>query len=130
MILVIGEAPGAKGTRDMVEALYQKTGVLLEDAAHRNLLGEWPGREGKGSAFPLEHARARARRFRIRKDVGTVVLLGKRLAAAFGLDVNYFEPALRNSRRWVVVPHPSGVNTWWNDVENRVRAMRFLEALQ
>lgn len=113
----------------MIKALYEKTGVLLEDAEHRNLLPTWPGRENGSSAFPLEHARARARRFRIRSDVATVIVLGWRLAQAFDLEPSRcFDPVLRNGRRWFVIPHLSDVN-WWCDLDNRVRAMKFLEAL-
>lgn len=130
--LVIGEAPGPRGMKNMIEVLYRKTGVLLRRAEHRNLLHTWPGPDrdsGKGSAFPLRHAQARARRFRVAKNVDTVLVLGKRVARAFGLEVGYFEFVERNGRLWAVIPHPSGVNHWWNDVGNRVRAMEFLEEL-
>lgn len=88
-----------------------------------NLLPAWPGKSGKGDAFPLREARDRARRLRTR---GTVLLAGRVVAAAFGLaDAEYFEPR----GRFHVIPHPSGVSHWWNDPANVRRARRFLRAV-
>ncbi|MEE8551572.1 MAG: hypothetical protein V3T08_10005 [Gemmatimonadota bacterium] len=129
MILIVGEAPGRRGSRNLVDMLYEKTGVRLRNATYRNLLNVWPGSLGKGSGFPVERARDRARRFRIRSHVTTVVIFGKRLAQAFDLSADYFEPVGRNGRRWIVVPHPSGVNAWWNDWVNCAQARVFLEGL-
>jgi hypothetical protein len=51
------------------------------------------------------------------------VLLGRRVAAAFGLaSAPYLEWTEARGRTWVVMPHPSGVNRWWNDEENRLLA--------
>lgn len=60
-----------------------------------------------------------------------MLLAGKRVASAFGLDEEYLaDPvAFPIGGRPVavhVVPHPSGVNRWWNEPANRERARAFL----
>jgi uracil-DNA glycosylase len=138
-----------------------------------NLLDRWPGKAGKGDAFPLEEARAGAARLDL-SGRPLVVLVGRNVARAFGAGgAAYFEPislqhvsavgadVKYNPRRvaWqsadrpsptvlqggqsggaaglvqvervpaVVVPHPSGVNRWWNCPENEARAKEFLTSL-
>ena len=56
-----------------------------------------------------------------------VLFLGRKVAEAFGFDFR------RLGYLWwdgetecAVVPHPSGVNRWWNDWHNRTEASAFL----
>lgn len=84
----------------------------------------WPGKLGKGDAFDPAAARARARRMRL---APIVVLAGKKVAKAFGVVAPYLEWTTLRGRRVVVVPHPSGINRWWNDSKN-VQALRKLLA--
>lgn len=96
-----------------------------------NLLPLWPGPSGrKGAAFPVVAARLLADRMigRFRFD-RTVVLLGKRTAAAFGLSVGYFEPVMIGRATVLVVPHPSGVNRWFNEPANVRRMARFMRRI-
>lgn len=119
---------------------------------HVNLLDEWPGREGAGSAFPLDQARARAEYLkrciaangagfdypwnRVGAECEVILLAGKRVAGAWGAKTGYFSwtswqgwaPSPRNYQV-AVVPHPSGLNRWWNDEQNRTRAREFVELL-
>lgn len=48
-----------------------------------------------------------------------VVLAGKNVARAFGVRAEYHEWLVSPGCRAVVVPHPSGVNRWWNSADNR-----------
>ena len=130
-LLVVGEAP----SRLSLEPLGGRCGSLLEDllgpgawaAADRvNLLGEWPGREGRGSAFPLALARASASalaerfgRYRV------VLLLGARVARAASLCPRELEWCMVRGACVGRLPHPSGVNRWWNSEENRAAARAF-----
>lgn len=60
----------------------------------------------------------------------TVLLLGKRVAAAFGADTRYFERQRIGTRAEVyVLPHPSGVNRWWNDEANQRRMVEFMHGI-
>lgn len=146
--VLVGEAPsrdtegrppfsGRSGRR-----LAELLGEDLDEAfLLENLLQRWPGpaSSGKGSAFPLGPARKSARRL-VREYRGRrFVLVGWRVAAAFGVPVHVARP-LRWYGDWAhsldgsgagagsfaVLPHPSGVNLWWNDPANVERARRFL----
>lgn len=76
---------------------------LLEAVDAFNVLDRYPGSEGpKGDAFPISWARRRARRLYPWEDHPE----GFRVA---------------------VIPHPSGVNHWWNEPANRRRFRRFVE---
>jgi uracil-DNA glycosylase len=132
--LIIGEAPsrtaGAARALDgrSGERLARLLGVGLDQLLERfetaNLLERWPGPAGrKGAAFPARMAREAAERVRLR---GSVLLAGRRVAAAFRLSAPYFEWATLRGARVAVIPHPSGVNRWWNDPANRERAAAFL----
>lgn len=98
-----------------------------------NLLAEWPGPgASKGTAFPLPAARAAAAAL----DLGrwrVVVLAGRRVAAAFAdlPHLDYLERLARFPRGqvWMVLPHPSGVNRWWNDPGNVALASAALRDL-
>jgi hypothetical protein len=55
-------------------------------------------------------------------------MLGRRVADVFGVlaNVGYFEKKLYNGAEAYVLPHPSGVNRWWNDPKNMHTAMVFM----
>lgn len=55
-----------------------------------------------------------------------VFLVGHRVAAAAGLSTDYFRWMKIGSVPAAVIPHPSGVNRWWNDVENRLEFRSFV----
>lgn len=96
--------------------------------------------------FPMHEARQIVAAWTIEHD--ETILLGKRVAAAFGLRrCEWFTPYLciadpfegnrcpawlsaehnnySLTRAWVV-PHPSGLNRWWNDPRNTEHAAHFL----
>lgn len=135
--LIIGEAPARTGDprRPLLgrsgSRLAKLCGLDLQDYARRfaraNVLEQWPGRLTKGDAFDLPTARLRACVLR-RRFVGgrLVVLLGRRTALAFGLRCAYLQPERVACANVVVLPHPSGINRWWNEPENVRRASSFL----
>lgn len=118
-------AAGAESRREVLAffAHFERT----------NVLDVYPGGDGKGDAFPLREARAAADAMRPGLDGRAVVLVGKATARAFRIrgpecfDWLTEEPAPGSCA--VVVPHPSGVNRWWNETENRDRARRFFRVL-
>ena len=132
--LLVGEAP-ARGTSRPFEG---NSGVrlrdLIGDAAFNrldlaNLYKSPMPRDGhKGSYFPAVLARRKARRFDL-PSYAVVLLAGQRVAKAFGVKARYFEPCLLRGRVCYVVPHPSGVNRWYNVEINRHRAKHFFCAL-
>jgi hypothetical protein len=66
-------------------------------------------------------ARASARRLLAERG-GVLVLLGRRVAAAFGVDMPYFS----STTRFRMLPHPSGLCRVWNDFESAYRARALL----
>jgi hypothetical protein len=83
-----------------------------------NLINRFPGKQGKGDAFPAKEAAICAARFDL-SGRPLVVLMGKNVARAFGEHRRgYLELFDLRSIPAVVAPHPSGINRWWNDAAN------------
>ncbi len=146
MITIVGEAPsrssdprrpfdGYSGKKLAEYAGLAGYEELASRACLVNLMRRWPGpgyAGEKGSAFPVDRARRAAKRLTrdvLRPNGGAILFAGKRVARAFDLELDYFGwvPFERGSA--CVVPHPSGVNHWWNDAKNHRRACRFLRGV-
>lgn len=185
-VLLVGQAPsrdtcggppfsGRSGRRlaDLAGVEHSRLGEVF---ALVNLLDRWPGKNGRGDAFPMSEARAAAARLDLSKH-DVVVLVGRNVARACGLkDAGYFKhhevaAPLADGKgqyvdqvgeQWIgfpaptipaqvqgkmgkglgagcatfkavtvfVIPHPSGVNRWWNDAANEQKARRFMEELR
>ena len=54
-----------------------------------------------------------------------IVLTGRRVPRAFGMTGGF----LTAEGKYAFVPHPSGLNHWWNDHGNRARARDFFGGL-
>jgi len=129
-ILMIGQAPGKRGGEPCMGFFFTRIwepAGLTEDEYRkifdrRNLLSRWPGKNGKGDAFPMPAARRAAKRIEV--DGRTIVLAGRNVAAAFGICVPFLVEYWERGAIWHVFPHPSGVNLWWNDPENKRMAER------
>jgi uracil-DNA glycosylase len=140
--LIIGQAPGVNGCPEPLAGrcgrrLADLAGLSLEHYLARfermNLLAVFPGKDGKGDAFPQDQARDAAIHV-----IGTgvmlnrrTVLLGQGVAAAFGVAVSECD-----NLRWygarsqiAICPHPSGINRWWNVRENIEAARVFWTSL-
>ena len=150
-LLLIGQAPGRGG--DGQQALSGRAAALLANMAgipreellrrfdRHNLLDRWPGKSpaGKGDIFPASAARDAADRIKRtlrRRGVTfagpTVLLVGKAVARAFGLrrpEYLTWYPGFEWCLKGAVIPHPSGINRWWNSSRNRRRASRFLKQI-
>lgn len=104
-----------------------------------NLLDRYPGRCGaKGDRFPLLEARKRVVELAPELMDSVVVALGRNVLRVFGLhDLSWFEAGAVSVAGAQVLakvlvhafPHPSGVNLWFNDSENRERFGRELRGL-
>jgi hypothetical protein len=115
--LVVGQAPAAGGRA--IGPTHVRLQRLFPGGHHFiNILAEYPGPAPvKGDLFPMKAARARARRIQgtlARHEM--VVALGRRVGVALDLRTpRYFEIVDAPwGGRAVVIPHPSGVNHWWN----------------
>ena len=122
--LVVGQAPGTSGeafarSTTTVRRLATLCGVSCSgsDELHElfdfvNLLDSYPGRSasGVGDAFDFKAARAAASGIPL-VSRPVVLLLGSNVARAFGLPNN----VLQWQGNILVLPHPSGINHFWNE---------------
>lgn len=120
----------------------------------RNLLQSWPGytrgnghgkpdgaRRNGGDHFPWAEACRAAMRLAASVPYGSkVIFAGQKVAECFGLrrlvplawyevDVESAATVIAGMQKVIQVallPHPSGVNQWYNDTENTQRAASFL----
>lgn len=149
----LGELAGLHLAKDALSAAGlprdEFIGTLFDRA---NVLDYYPGRlaESKGDQFPLAHARTAAAFMwpAIAEHYDRTLFCGKAVWDVFrtcqaGLDVS------ERRREWMSVqalewvdgrrygihgevawmPHTSGIVTWWNDVQNRLRAESFMACL-
>src|SRR3989442_346740 len=145
---MIGQAPSRRalpGDRPLSGAVGAKiarmAGLTLEQFLERtwtaNLIDEWPGKRGKGDAFPKKDAALGALRVGVSKEfvcATVIVLLGRSVAAAFAeiygakslLKADVCEPLPGG---FAILPHPSGIDRWYNDAANRRRAASFLKRI-
>ncbi len=133
--MIIGQAPSR--TSDPAEVLRGKSGEKLRTLlgvsvpkfariVRVNLSTVYDGKDGKGDAFtPDPDLVLTALAIAHAHDVALV--LGKAAARALKLPkgIEYFIPTLRKRTTFYVVPHPSGINRWWNATANRKIAERF-----
>ena len=133
-ILLVGQAPSSDGAT----AFQGRSGrhfcaVAGIDAATFavrftcvNLFDTFPGKAGKGDAFPL----ALAMECATRVSLSPVTLLaGGHVTRAFRLVPTYFAWQSLRGCAVAVIPHPSRVNRWWNDPRNVELCHRFLRDL-
>lgn len=94
-----------------------------------NLSDQFPGKAGKGDEIG---GRVRAMDITIQLALFPrpfAILLGNHVARAFGKEDRIFRGfSLHGTPAWVL-PHPSGINLWWNDPRNVARARRFCRRL-
>lgn len=164
-VLLVGQAPGADGdvrplTGIMGVRLAELMGVcgtpgVPDDEAigvwfdRANVLDFYPGRSGKGHAFPVGAARIAAELMLPEvKRYDRVVFCGKAVFEAFRTCGTGDESARRRKEwrgwpmltwhhldrtglagSWAWMPHTSMIVTWWNDRENVEAAQAFLRDL-
>lgn len=73
--------------------------------------------------WSLPQAREEALRLSSKHQAGTIVLLGSKVCSGFGLPFRPFETTV--GARFVVLPHPSGLNRMWGEAGafDRARAV-------
>lgn len=151
--LLLGEAPGRSAKRPF-RPLDGRAGALLAKCARvqlptllaefetANLLGRYPGGAAKGTAWDRELAQRAARRKPLK---GVTVILGKRVLDAYASTTCPWLAGIRWGEwrkgprgQWVtLVPHPSGINQLYNNLELRdlvgrtlLRAIRLASTLR
>lgn len=84
-----------------------------------NVLEDWPGKAKKGDVFKVKAGSAADKILNATKVDETIVLCGRAVATACGVDGQFLKWMNWNGRRAVIIPHPSGINLWYNDRCNR-----------
>ena len=140
-ILVIGQGPSKsyRGTKALEgkgsgDKLAKLCGLTPEEffrfSVTLNLFEDFQGKNGKGDHFPMELAKQRAKAIVYRWWAHSkVILLGRGVAEAFGkkdAEILTWHHAGIPFCEFAVVPHPSGINRWWNDPVHRITASLFL----
>ncbi len=141
-VWLIGQAPSSDGATNFRGrsgrslATWAKVPYDLFPRVFKtlNLLNYYPGRKpgGKGDVFPKKEAEEAAQRLIDNHiEVGDhVVCIGKDVAHAFGVDTKKLPPAEwtinRDITSFAWIPHPSGINRWYNEVENVNKVRDFL----
>ena len=134
-LILLGQAPGSGDDSDPLMGSVGRRIAELADLefpdeyratfTRLNVLDFFPGKSGeKGDRFPLAEARRRVVELAPEFEKGVVIALGRNVLRVFGLqDLSWFETSAVEVAGVKVLlhafPHPSGVNHWFNDPENR-----------
>jgi uracil-DNA glycosylase len=137
--LLVGEAPSKN--EDIPRPLEGRVGRRLAKFAgitfteyirlfeRVNLLAERQDTAEHGFQFDMEAAKVQARLLRnAQPQRRVVVLLGKRVAQAFDLPLFYFRE-MREDHDYTIIPHPSGINRWYNEERNMAEVQTFMRQL-
>jgi uracil-DNA glycosylase len=154
-ILLVGQAPSQQGTRgrlpfageagNKLRAWFAEGGIAPEDfyrkiafsAVTKCYPGPAPG--GKGDRVPTRHEQALCRPWLDAQlalyDPAVVLLVGglaiqSSLGVKAPLTALVGQGVLRDGRRWLPLPHPSGVSTWLNDPANLARVSQAMGVLR
>jgi uracil-DNA glycosylase len=133
---LVGQAPSRRGDprKPLAGPNGQKiarlAGMSYDEliACRRRHLNTHNGRSGNGDAF--DHAKGRVNAADVLLDwrVERIVLLGKNVARCFGFrDLPFLAEISIYGRRFLIFPHPSGTNRWWNERQNERRARQLLQ---
>lgn len=147
--LIVAQAPSRRS--DPSEPLSGASGRRLAALAgmsheeflsafeRKNLVGIYPGRDGKGDRFPMKEAVDAANEIILHDFRGgrRIVLLGRTVATAFvGTEIlsqfrllQWHGDLINHGFQVALCPHPSGVSLWWNEPENVQAARAFWSAL-
>jgi hypothetical protein len=134
---LVGQAPSRRG--DPRKPLAGPNGQKIARIAgmsydeliacrRRHLNTHYMKKRGEADAF--DHAKGKVNAADVLLDwrVERIVLLGKNVARCFGFrDLPFLAEIRIYGRRFLIFPHPSGTNRWWNERSNERRARRLLQ---
>jgi hypothetical protein len=122
VIYVVGESLGSGGTRRRLASLFEVSENEMMDAVLWLNLWEYPGTRPERYVRLVEESA---------EPLDAVVLLGRRVQRAFGLErQEALSTIVRSSGTTILcLPHPSGLNRWWNDPAHVREATEALRAL-
>jgi hypothetical protein len=135
---LVGQAPSRRG--DPRKPLAGPNGRKIARLAgmsydeliacrRRHLNTHYSGKRSKGDVA-FDHATGNVKAADVLMDwrVERIVLLGKNVARCFGFrDLPFLAEISIYGRRFLIFPHPSSVNRWWNERRNERRARQLLQ---
>lgn len=135
-VILLGQAPSA--TSDPGEAFSGKSGARLAELCglthadflkaftRRNVADAYAGKQARGNGDRVFN-RALPDDFPAPGAGKLFIAVGAVAAQALGVKeaARHFQFYFINERIIVTVPHPSGVNRWWNEPTNVVKARKF-----
>ena len=134
---LVGQAPSRRGDprKPLAGPNGQKIARLagmsydeLIACRRRHLNTHYSGKCRKGKAFDRAKGNVKAADVLLDWRVERIVLLGKNVARCFGLgDLPFLAEIRIYGRRFLIFPHPSGTNRWWNERRNERRAQQLLQ---
>lgn len=138
--LIVGEAPSKNEVTErplegrVGRRLAKCCGLSFEDYLERfvrvNLLHVRQDTKEHGFLFDLPAAKKEAAQLMTSFARGQIVLLlGGRVAEAFGVHDHYFAKVALGKAEAYILPHPSGVNRWYNDVSNVMKMETFMRGI-
>lgn len=139
-ILLIGQAPSRTSQGKL--PFSGQSGKRLADLAvipqkdlknyfkMINVFDYWPGRSGKGDAFPRDKIPDKLRK--MVASYSATIFVGRGVADRFKFNppeylIWYSYPHRKQAAS--ILPHPSGVNRWYNDPQNLKDAQMFLRGI-
>ena len=134
---LVGQAPSRRG--DPRKPLAGPNGKKIARLAgmsydeliacrRRHLNTHYNGQRGKGDPFDLAKGNVKAADVLLDWRVERIVLLGKNVARCFGFrDLPFLAEISIYGRRFLIFPHPSRMNRWWNERRNERRARQLLQ---
>jgi hypothetical protein len=134
---LVGQAPSRRGDPRKPPAgphgqkIARLAGMSYDElitCRRKHLNTHYNGKRSKGDAFDRAKGNAKAADVLMDWRVERIVLLGKNVARCFGFrDVPFLAEISIYGRRFLIFPHPSGINRWWNERRNERRARQLLQ---
>jgi hypothetical protein len=116
--------PGLAGKRLAMLAALASAAALGECFERQNVFPTFPG-----AKFPMREAKKLAAEAKPALKGRMVLMLGKKVAHAFGVDSPPFLIVDIDGFKAVQVPHPSPMNLYYNSTENVEQAKVFFAGL-
>ncbi len=134
---LVGQAPSRRGDprKPLAGPNGQKIARLagmsydeLIACRRKHLNTHYTAKRREGKAFDRAKGHVNAADVLLDWRVERIVLLGKNVARCFGLgDLPFLAEIRIYGRRFLIFPHPSGTNRWWNERRNERRAQQLLQ---
>lgn len=91
-----------------------------------NLNKKFVGKKGRGDNFDWTAGCMCAAKLIEDKTITKYVLLGSNVARCFLVKYNWLDVFERGDKSFLFLPHPSGLNIWYNSKANKIAAAKSL----